>query len=139
MARIVVGVDGSAASLAALRWAVDEARLRQADLDVVHAWMIPPYGDGLVGTWAISASDELEQGAVAVVDHCLEQVDARGLEVARHVSCSSPQAALLELAKDADVLVVGNRGRGDLQSLLLGSVSHFVVHHAPCPVLVVRA
>jgi nucleotide-binding universal stress UspA family protein len=139
MGRIVVGVDGSEISTAALRWAVDEARLRQWDLDVVCAWMLPPYGDGLVGTWAAMPADGLRDATEAVLHGCLEQVDADGVAVTEHVSCGTAQEAILELAKGADLVVVGNRGRGGLQSLLLGSVSHFVIHHVDCPVVVVKA
>ena len=57
MGRIVVGVDGSEISKAALEWAVEEARLRHRALDVAGAWTLPPYGDGLVGTWASIPAD----------------------------------------------------------------------------------
>jgi nucleotide-binding universal stress UspA family protein len=139
MGRIVVGVDGSEISTAALRWAVEEARLRHWDLDVVHAWTMPPYGDGLVGAWSTMAADDLQDVAGAVLQGSLDQVDTTDVQVTEHVACTVPQQAILELSKGADLVVVGNRGRGGLQSLLLGSVSHFVMHHVECPVVVVKA
>jgi nucleotide-binding universal stress UspA family protein len=138
MGRIVVGVDGSELSMAALRWALEEARLRHATLDVVHAWTFPVYGDGITATWVTRAADELEEGARSMLRQTLEAVDTRGVDVSEHVACGPPGSALVAQSKGADLLVVGNRGRGDLQSFLLGSVSHHVVHHASCPVVIVR-
>jgi nucleotide-binding universal stress UspA family protein len=138
MGRIVVGVDGSEISIAALRWAVEEARVRRADLDVVMAWTLPPYGDEVVGAWSVGAADHIQDAAAATLAASLEQVDTTGVTVTRHLVGNVAQQALLDFAKDADLVVVGNRGRGGLQSLLLGSVSHFVIHHVGCPVVVVK-
>jgi nucleotide-binding universal stress UspA family protein len=138
---ILVGVDGSAASRAALEWAVEEARLRNARLHVVHTWTLPvsayaaPVGAVLDGEVLDGVRDAAEQLVSAVLD----DVDAGGVEVDRSVVEGSPAASLLEAAENADLLVVGSRGRGGFAGLLLGSVSQQCAQHAPCPVVIVRA
>jgi nucleotide-binding universal stress UspA family protein len=133
--RIVVGIDGSPGAQAALTWAVDEAARRDATLEVVHAWHAP-FVDGY--GYAGSAIDPvaMELGARAVADEAVEPHRGK-VAIDVHVVCGSPASVLVQQAKDADLLVVGSRGRGGFAGLLLGSVSHQVVHHAPCPVVVV--
>jgi nucleotide-binding universal stress UspA family protein len=132
--RIVVGVDGSDESVAALHWAAEEARWRGAQLEVVHAWSwdhaapIPMVGPG-PGEVRREAEETLQ---MALQDARLHGVAASGRVVEGH-----PSAALQRLAAGADLLVVGSRGRGTITSALLGSVSTHCVHHAPCPVVVV--
>jgi nucleotide-binding universal stress UspA family protein len=147
---IVVGVDGSPGGLEALRWALMEASLRGAALRVVHAWMVPLI-DALPEPWAIGSrplgpSDDevhehLEAAARSVLDASLAEASsmAPGLEIHGELVEARPAAALLAAAEDADLLVVGSRGRGGFAALLLGSVSAQCVHHAPCPVVVVPA
>jgi nucleotide-binding universal stress UspA family protein len=133
--RILVGIDGSDHANAALAWALDAARAHGAALHVVHAWQpafatpIAPYDLGIV--------DKLEEGAQALLDETVEAADTEGVEVERTLDLSPPGRAVLEAAADADLVVVGNRGRGALRAMLLGSVSQQVVHHAPGPVVVV--
>lgn len=135
MGRIVVAVDGSEQSRAALRWALDEARQRRDGLDVVHAWNFPmvdtaAYGEAL-------APEVFEEGAKALVDGELAACDTTGVEVTVLLPPAPATGAILEAAKGADLLVVGARGRGGFRGLLLGSISNQIVHHAPCPVVVV--
>jgi nucleotide-binding universal stress UspA family protein len=138
-ARIVVGVDGSENAQCALRWALDEARLRHAAVDVVHAWQLPYQGGyPIVGAFELPPG-ELEAGARQLLDRAIDQAYAKGLEVEPILICGSPARALLDTAKGADLLVVGSRGRGGFAGLLLGSVSQKVVHHATCPVVVIPA
>lgn len=137
MYRIVVGVDGSAASELALGWAVEVARLRDATVRAVHAWQLIVTGDIYgYGAWDQTA---LEETARAVLDESVERVDAAGLSTpVERVLLHGPAAStLLDAAGDADLVVVGTRGRGGFAGLLLGSVSHQVVQHAPCPAVVV--
>ena len=137
-ARVVVGVDGSHGSRRALAWAVEEARVRHAQLDVVHAWSAPVYpAHPLVP--ATFDPREFEDGARAVIEDTLASVDLRGLEPApERLAVQGPAAAsILDVAKGADLLVVGSRGRGGFTGLLLGSVSTQVARHAPCPVVIV--
>ena len=139
MERIVVGVDGSETAIAALRWAVDEARSQGAELEVVHAWHDPYIGPGLPfapGTIDPSCYEEVGE---RVLDAVLERVDTTGLATPlRRVLVHGPAPQMvIEAAKGADLLVLGSRGRGGFAGLLLGSVSQQVIHHAPCPVVVV--
>ena len=138
MKKIVAGVDGSATSRAALRWALDEARRHRASLTVVHAWHDPYTGSAL--PFAPGLIDPTSYSAVAkrLLDSVCDGEDLSGLPepIKRVVVRDSAAHALVEEAKDADLLVVGSRGRGGFAGLLLGSVSQQVIHHAPCPVLI---
>jgi nucleotide-binding universal stress UspA family protein len=136
---IVVGVDGSKHAEAALEFAAEEASLRGARLLVVCAWEIPM----AFGPNAVYPS-ELLQGLPNEADITVQWAVARARELQPQVACEGeaiqghPAAVLLKEAKHAGMIVVGSRGRGGFSSLLLGSVSQQVVHHAPCPVVVVR-
>jgi nucleotide-binding universal stress UspA family protein len=137
MERIVVGVDGSHGSQVALRWALEEARRSGAALEVVHAWHVPylagstyvPVPAFDLGTW--------ESSERAALDRAVDDEDTTDVDVTRTLICDTAARALLQAAKGADLLVVGTRGRGGFAGLLLGSVSHAVAQHAPCPVVVV--
>jgi nucleotide-binding universal stress UspA family protein len=139
MSRIVVGVDGSAGSQRALRWALDEARRRNASVDVVHAWHAPYILPSPMAPVVTYEYDPIQKTAEEVLSRSLRDADTEGLEVRDVLVCDSAAAALLDAAKDADLLVVGSRGRGGFAGLLLGSVSQSVAHHATCPVVVVPA
>ncbi len=138
---VVVGVDGSEGAAHALRWAVDEAAARGARLSVVHGWWtpypIPPGGLGL-------APAEPEQFTQQSEKLMREMIDDAVAHAGRHPAAiellpvQEPAApALLGRAKDADLLVVGSRGRGGFTGLLLGSTSQQCVHHSTCAVVVV--
>lgn len=141
MARIVVGVDGSAGSLTALRWALDEAKLRGAQLDVVHAWTYPYFVTPPNVPMPMPPREDLEAGAQAVLEEAVHAVVPQDPGVAVHSACAEGPAAatLVERATGADLVVVGSRGHGGFVGLLLGSVSQQVAHHAPCPVVIVPA
>jgi nucleotide-binding universal stress UspA family protein/nitroimidazol reductase NimA-like FMN-containing flavoprotein (pyridoxamine 5'-phosphate oxidase superfamily) len=136
---IVVGVDHSEGSRYALEWAIAEARARHASVEAVHAWHYPYVATGPFVPTPAYGHDGFEADASQVLDASVAGVDAEGLAapVERTLVCDAPVAALLAAAKDADLLVVGSRGRGGFAGLLLGSVSQAVVHHAQCPVVVV--
>lgn len=136
---VVVGIDGSPGSIEALRFAVEEARIRGTALKVVSAWHIPSgvYESG----WSATAIDvdEYRKLARAALDETLAEAGLAdsGLAVTP-VLCEGQAAdSLCAEATGADLLVVGSRGLGGFRGLLLGSVSQQVVHHAPCPVVVV--
>ena len=139
--RIVVGVDGSTGARAALEWALEEARLRGSALDVVYAWHSPSLV--VPGRYAASAPvgedviEEVRSAAEHLLEHELQAVDTAGLEVEALTPSAPPVDALLEIARGAELLVVGTRGHGGFTGLLLGSVSQQVSHHAPCPVVIV--
>lgn len=136
--RIVVGVDGSGAARQALGWAVEEARLRHASLDVVHAWRMP-YPDAYpVRTLTVPPAVEVEQEARRLLDAAVGSAARTGAtRVEPILVCDSAGRALIDTAKGADMVVVGSRGRGGFAGLLLGSVSQKVLHHASCPVVVI--
>lgn len=136
--RIVVGVDDSDNSRAALRWALDEASARHAEVRVVHAWHVPYVGDLSYTSAIMLRSEDFEKAAQAILDKVLHDEDtSAAAKVEAALVRDSAARALVEAAKDADLLVVGSRGLGGFRELLLGSTSSQVVHHAPCPVVVV--
>ena len=135
MRRIIVGVDGSAASRAALAWAVDEAVSPTAEVRVVHVWDHPYIGGDPLAKM-LADSDDMEAQAQRELDSVVDAVDTSRLatSVQRMLRCGRPADWLLREAKDADLVVIGRKGLGGLQ---LGSVGHGVTLHATCPVVVV--
>lgn len=136
MERIVVGIDGSPGAAAALRWAVAEARLRGAVLQVLHAWQLPVLA---VAPFAAPTIDAREYQAAAeqLVADSVADAGAEDLAPQQVAEGGGPAAVLLRHAVGASLVVVGTRGRGGFAGLLLGSVSQQVIGHAPCPVVVV--
>ncbi|TCB95390.1 universal stress protein [Micromonospora zingiberis] len=137
---VVVGVDGSPASGHAVGFAFEEASRRGVELVAVHAWLFPaPAGPGdiLPLVYDLDAFRQQEErtlaGSVAGWSERHPEVPVRQLLVR-----GSPARALVEQSPAAQLVVVGARGRGALTGLLLGSVSHAVLHHAQAPVAVVR-
>lgn len=134
--RIVVGVDGSENSEHALRWAVEEARLRGAELALVLAWQLP-----LIGIPGAFDRDELEQQAKEVLGQELAEIGSSdGARVGQFVVEGDPSACLISACErtDANLLVLGSRGREGFAGLRLGSVSQECALHAPCPVVIVK-
>jgi nucleotide-binding universal stress UspA family protein len=137
---VIAGVDGSPAAEKALEFAVEEATVRGARLRVVCAWHLPP--ELFAGGWAPAGDmlDSFRRGAeenvrtaVEVAKRLQPSLECEGLAIE-----GQPAEVLLqEAATGGGLVVVGNRGRGGFSSLLLGSVSHQVVHHARCPVVVI--
>jgi nucleotide-binding universal stress UspA family protein len=133
---IVVGVDGSTESAAALSWAVDEARLRGATLKIVHAF---PALMSFFGTTAHEYYPQVEKEAHERFDAILAAAPPMdGLEVAHTVVPGNPAEVLVGESRGATMLVVGSRGHGSFRGMLLGSVSIHTAQLAHCPVLVVR-
>jgi nucleotide-binding universal stress UspA family protein len=141
--RIVVGVDGSTQSVAALRWAAEEARLRGATLNVITVWEFPQAAYMSSPGWMMPADlgKELERRAMDVQDAALRDIqpeegsdpcEARVVE-------GVPAEVLIEASKGADLLVLGSRGSGGFRGLLLGSIGQQCSQHARCPVVIVRA
>ncbi|HET6832944.1 MAG TPA: CBS domain-containing protein [Acidimicrobiales bacterium] len=138
--RIVVGVDGSAASSRALGWAVDQAHTSGAEVEAIHAWTVPHMGADPLAR-ALADRDELEAQARRELHLVVDGADDGGLvaPVSRTLVRDDPAGALLRAGKGADLLVVGSRGLGVDGEAEPGSVSHRVIHEAPCPVVVVPA
>jgi nucleotide-binding universal stress UspA family protein len=137
MGRIVVGIDASDNAIRALAWALAEAKLRDVELELVHAFPTPE----LVAMPAIvtlPSDADLRQAAELVVSDALEKVGGAGdVAVTTTVRAGPAAGVLCDLAAGADLLVVGSRGLGGFRGLLLGSVTHQVVAHSPCPIVVV--
>jgi nucleotide-binding universal stress UspA family protein len=150
---IVVGVDGSAGSAAALRWALAEARLRGAPLRLVYVYESPQLtiGEGaVVGGPAVGlpsfGSEDVERLRAAsetegrrILEQTLAGVGAEqteGIQIEQEVVGGSAAPVLLDAGRSAALLVVGSRGRGGFVGLLLGSVSQQCAQHPPCPVVI---
>jgi nucleotide-binding universal stress UspA family protein len=137
---IVVGHDGSKCAQEALVWAGRLARRADIELHVVRAWamMTAPQPS----SWTPGYVPPLTEWEKAVFDELTAHVKAAGLDPSVQVTChvvhKSPAQGLMTAAEGAHLLVLGARGRGGFRGLLLGSVSDQLVHHAPCPVTVVR-
>jgi nucleotide-binding universal stress UspA family protein len=141
---IVVGVDDSEGATEALRFAFEEARLRQARLCAVHAWQF-----GYIGAWGIEGAvpvlgaerGEHRRTAEAALEATIRKAipDPGDVEVQCRVLEGAAAAVLVEESRVADLLVVGSRGHGGFAQLLLGSVSQQCAHHAECPVVIVRS
>ena len=139
MAGIVVGVDGSEGSTRALQWAVEEGRVRGCDVTAIFV-LAHRYVDPEWAALMPPPVEELRREAGRQLSEAAAKVDTTGVELRQEVVIAEgpgPSKSLLEAARGADLLVVGSRGRGGFQGLLLGSVSQQVLHHAPCPVVVV--
>lgn len=137
---VLVGHDGSACAQEALAWAAALARRAGYDLHVLRAWDL--VSAPRPTTWAPGYVPPLHEWEAAVHDELSAQVAAAGVDpqvaVTCHVAHGAPAPRLIASAAHADLLVVGSRGHGGFAGLLLGSVSDQCVHHAPCPVTVVR-
>lgn len=141
--RVLVGVDGSNLSTAAIGFAFEEASLRAVGLTALHAWQPPVVaGEEAFAPVAAQQQDlsELRDTQAALLTRSIEpwrtrypHVDIRELTVQ-----STASHALIHESAGAELLVVGSRGRGGFAGLLLGSVSHAALHHARCPVAVAR-
>ena len=146
---VVVGVDGSAGSNEALRWALAEARLRKGRLRALHSWiyvhtLVPPLvgypsaGEMIEPALADAAADA-EQAAETILKRAIAELgEVDDVEVERVIVQGSPAQALIDAVSEQDLLVVGSRGHGGFANLLLGSVSQQCAQHAPCPVVIVR-
>lgn len=133
---IVVGADGSEMSVLAIRWAVDHARRIGGEVHVVTAFdvpwtimVVPTYTDE---DYARDAEEVLEKSVRAALP------DGADVPIRTELLQLRPALALTTAAKGAELLVVGSQGHGELPGMHLGSVATYCVHHAPCPVVVVR-
>ena len=139
--RIVVGVDGSESSRVALRWAYDEAAHHGASLTVLAAWHTPTLPISPPGAVLEEGYETLpRRSAFEMLDQLVDGLEDRtpAVDVRTAVEEGSAAEVLIERSKACDLLVVGSRGHGGFSGMLLGSVSHHLVAHAQCPVVVVR-
>jgi nucleotide-binding universal stress UspA family protein len=146
---IIVGVDGSSGSKLAVDWAARDAAMRNVALTVVNA-LDPPlllteptpftFGGGMsmapgYWEWQQDAGREIVNDALKIVE---DATKGSPIEVTREVVNGHAVRTLVDLSKEAQLVVVGSRGRGALARVLLGSVSTGLVHHAHCPVAVIH-
>ncbi|MCV7257539.1 universal stress protein [Mycobacterium shimoidei] len=146
---VLVGVDGSSYSQKAVRWATREATMRNVPLTLVHVIVTPAFGPA---PWLLPnaplpvPADEdpaLEEAGQAIIADAIEVVEDTSQnggppEVISELFFSVPVSTLINLSKDAHLVVVGCRGRHPARRILLGSVSTGLVHHAHCPVAVIH-
>jgi nucleotide-binding universal stress UspA family protein len=143
MPGIIVGIDGSGHSRLALDWAIHEAAIRHTPLTVLHVQQAMT--NFWTGPMIYQEDRELAEHALKVAqdetDDALRAVaeDARPPEVNVAAIPGFPAEAILGMAKEADMIVVGSRGVGGFKKLLMGSVATQVTHHAHCPVVVIPA
>jgi nucleotide-binding universal stress UspA family protein len=143
MAGIIVGVDGSHDAHRALEWAMQEVAARHAPLAVITVHQVAASG------WIVApvflpvdepTVEHARQAAEEAVAKAAAQLgEPQLVPVTIRTVTGFPAQELIEASRDADLLVVGSRGRGGFARLMLGSVSDQVMHHAHCPVVVVPA
>lgn len=150
--KIVVGIDGSDHSRRALRWSLDAAAARGASVEAVYVFQSLPSWHALDPEVEAQIPDEriieerqaaslrrAEEQATNELTELLTDEDAGGVEVIPMVvNATQPAQVLIDRSRDAEVLVVGSRGRGGFAGLLLGSVSQHCAQHAACPVMIIR-
>jgi nucleotide-binding universal stress UspA family protein len=137
---ITVGIDGSESSATALAWAAREANRRGALLRVVHAYSIPVYGDFGAGmalpAMDLSAYDDSQKtGAAEQIAPVRAQFP--NVEIELKVEVGAPISTVIDCSKDAELVVIGSRGKGALAGLVTGSVAHAVARRAPCAVVLI--
>jgi len=134
---IVAGVDGSESSLAALRWAMRQAELTGAPLEIVSAWEWPvSWGWQAPIPPGYDPADEARRQLDKAISAVLTPGDA--IEARRTVIEGNPAPVLEALSKTADLIVIGSHGHGEFAGMLLGSVSQHCITHCHCPVVVIR-
>lgn len=135
---VLVGVDGSPASLAAADWAANYARVHGFALHLVCAYSVPSFtAAALDGGYAALDDTAIAEGARAVLDEAVARVSVTGVGTTSAVATGDAAAVLVELSADAATVVVGTRGRGGFAERLLGTVSSALPAHAHCPTVVV--
>jgi nucleotide-binding universal stress UspA family protein len=135
--RIVVGVDGSPSSTAALRWAIHQAKLTSCDVEAVIVWRMPTaYGIAPVAPGTV----DWERDAEELLDKALAEFIALEPDVIIRPTVVQGLTGneLVHIARGAELLLVGSRGHSGLAGTLLGSVSQYCAHHATCPVLIMQ-
>lgn len=137
---ILVGVDGSPGGAGALEFAMQEASLRGVGVTALHAYVFPATADSGDMLPLVYDAEQLAENEAAVLGEAVSGLRERYPDVPLHevLVRDRPARAIVKAAEQASLVVVGSRGRGGFAGLLLGSVSHAVLHHASCPVVIVR-
>lgn len=141
MSEILVGVDGSEQSRMALRWAAGSRQAQGSTLRAVTAWQYPAGAGTPAGATALRSAEEMDRNALRDLERTISEVlGEKGGDVRAEVGRGAPGDVLLQraAAPSVDGLVLGARGLGGFEGMLLGSVTQRCVENAPCPVVVVR-
>ncbi len=134
---VVVGVEGPPESSSALDWAFREAEIRDVELLAVHTWT-PPTGISLRDMLPLAYKSDVSQDSEEqLLEQALRSHGSSPVSVRQHVVSGRPASVLVGLSENAQLIVVGSRGRGGFAGLLLGSTSQQVLHHSRCPVMIV--
>jgi nucleotide-binding universal stress UspA family protein len=139
--KIVVGVDGSEASLKAVIWATHEAKLRDSEIEIIHSWSMPFVVDPMAMMPMMFPIEEMVADAnkiAAAAAAKVTSIDPK-IRVVSRIERGSASEHLITASKSADLVVVGSRGHGGFAGLLLGSVAQQVANHASCPAVIVPA
>lgn len=132
--QVVVGVDGSPHSVAALQWAISQAAAQLGEVIAVFCWQMP-----LIGIPGGYSRDEVEQSAKSALNAVLaEFAPSPAVPLRQVVAEGDPTESLIEASRGASLLVLGIRGRSPFAGLMLGSVSQACAAHAACPVVLVK-
>ncbi|MDR3661009.1 MAG: universal stress protein [Mycobacterium sp.] len=143
---IVIGIDGSADGEAALRWAVGDAMLRHQQITLVH--VVSPLVGGYSGigmstpVWPQDLNEWQQAHGRQVLDEAAQMarsIAGQGLQIDTKISFGAVVPTLVELSTRTDMMVLGSRGLGAFNRVLLGSASSALVHHAHCPIVLVHA
>jgi nucleotide-binding universal stress UspA family protein len=135
---LVVGFDGSPSSVEALRWALNEANERNFRVEIIYSWSLP--GSLYPFPIAIPDSEDLYNQAKEFIEQLVKE-ETKGfssVEVTLRIVEGAAGSELVEYSKDSTGLVVGAKNHDTLSRLLIGSVSHYVIAHAECPVTIVK-
>lgn len=138
--RVVVGTDGSPNSIAAIRMAADEAKMRGAELHVVHAWTFQPAPPAFAPVPPLGPTlEEQESSAGRILSDAVREAlgDEPDMVVVERLVNGPAGEVMQEVGRDAELLVLGARGHSGFLGVLLGSTALTAVKHAPCPILVV--
>lgn len=136
--KIVVGTDGSDASLHAVKWAAKEAKAHGVELEVIHAWTVPAISDPMAMMPIQLPVDDFLKQAHVVCDNAVRVAKENGAtDVKATVARGSAAEHLITASRAASEVVVGTRGHGGFVGLLLGSVAQQVATHSSCPVVIV--
>jgi len=142
MPGITVGIDGSEHSVKALEWAIKEAAIQHSPVTVLAVHLVPKSGwtgNPITLPADIADVEKARQAAEELVVKVTSQLgDAQPASVKVSAVNGFPAQELIEASRDADLVVIGSRGSGGFARLMMGSVSSQVVHHAHCPVVVIR-
>lgn len=135
---ILVGVDGSLASIHALDWAIAQAKKSDASITIACSYSLPTFAAASIdGGFAALDDSSIQEGARAVLEGAAKRVQAEGIHVTAQIASGDPAGALVELSTGHSMVVVGTRGRSGFTERLLGTVSSALPAHSKCPVVVV--